>query len=93
MKDIGQVKTWRCELYADVLLQYPCLTFHIQAVDFEQATATMRMELENIQVLLRPGVILEETDSSVHFEEGERIRAIRYIPDLQLAQRKCLADI
>jgi hypothetical protein len=71
---------WRCELYADVLLQYPCVTFHIQADDLEQAAAVMYAELAHIQVLLRPGNIVEEFDSRLHFEDGERVRVTRYVP-------------
>jgi hypothetical protein len=77
----NKLKTWRCEMYADVLLEYPCLTFHIKAVDLKEATTTMQTELKNIQVVLRPGVMTEELNSRVRFEENERIRITRYVPD------------
>ena len=75
------MRVWRCELYADVLLQYPCVTLHIQADDIEQAKALMHAELASIQVLLRPGTLGEELHSGLHFEEGEQLRMTRYVPN------------
>lgn len=77
------MKIWRCELYADVLLQYPCVTLHMQADDIEQARALMHAELSSIQVLLRPGEIIEEFDGAFHFEVGERLRMTRYVPSIK----------
>ena len=74
------MKFWRCELHADVLLQYPCVTLHIRADDIEQAKVLMQAEIASIQVLLRPGEITEELNTGLHFEDGELVRMTRYAP-------------
>jgi predicted transcriptional regulator len=78
------MKIWRCELYADVLLHYPCVTFHAQADNVEQARALMRDEISKIPVLLQAGEIVEEVECAIHFQAGERLRMTRYVPDEEL---------
>lgn len=74
------MKIWRCELYADVLLHYPCVTCHAQADSVEQARTLMHAELSKIQVLLHQGEIVEEVECAILFQAGERLRMTRYVP-------------
>ena len=74
------MNVWRCELYADVLLAFPCVTIHVRAQSLAEAKELVTAELAVIDVLLRPGELFLEENPVVEFDAAP-IVLTRYVPD------------
>lgn len=67
---------YRCEIFAPPLFTPPCLIILVRATSPQQARELIDAEIKHIELVLKPGNLVEVPDDTSAISESETIRLL-----------------